>query len=57
MIIAGPLAAICDLIYRSQQPARSWFYPNRGGSLFFLPLWPLGILWLVLGIAYTTQGR
>jgi len=27
----------------------------RGGSLFFLPAWMFGALWIVLGIVYTLQ--
>ena len=57
MIIAGPLLAACDATYRWKHPAGHWFYPDRGGSLFFLPAWTFGLLWLVLGIVYTVQGR
>src|SRR4051812_28944183 len=56
MIIAGPLCAAMDLVYRFRHPDRRWFHPNWGGALFFIPVWILGIVWLVLGIVYTIQG-
>jgi len=55
MIIAGPVCAALDLVYRSRRPDRRWFHPRFGGALFFIPVWVLGILWLVLGILYTIQ--
>jgi len=57
MIVAGPLAAACDAAYRWKHSAGHWFHPDGGGSLFFLPVWTFGLLWLVLGIVYTVQGR
>jgi hypothetical protein len=33
-----------------------WVRPNRGGSLFFLPAWGLGALWIVLGVARIARG-
>jgi hypothetical protein len=57
MIIAGPLCAALDLAYRLRRSERVWLHPNSGGSVFFIPVWILGILWLVLGIAYTIQGH
>ena len=57
MIIAGPLCIAIDVIYRLRQPERRWFHPDKGGSLFFIPLWLLGIFWFVLGIVYTARGH
>lgn len=57
MIIAGPLCAALDLAYRYRRPERHWFHPNLGGALFFIPVWILGIVWLVLGMAYTIQAH
>jgi hypothetical protein len=57
MIIAGPLCAAMDLAYRFKRHAGRWFHPSYGGALFFIPVWILGVIWLVLGIAYTIQGR
>jgi hypothetical protein len=57
MIIAGPLCTAMDLVYRLKHPERRWFHPSSGGALFFIPLWLLGVIWLVLGIVYTIQGR
>lgn len=57
MMIAGPICIALDLAYRFQYSARRWFHPDAGGALFYIPVWLLGILWLVLGIAYTVQGR
>ena len=57
MIIAGPLCTAMDLVYRFKRANRRWFSPSVGGALFFIPVWILGIVWLVLGIVYTSQGR
>ncbi len=56
MIIAGPLIAILDLAYRFKSAEGHWFTPHRGGSLFFLPVWAFGALWLVLGLIYAVGG-
>lgn len=56
MILGGPLIAALDLFYRSQTRDGHWCIPHRGGSLFFLPAWVLGIVWFVLGIVYTLRG-
>jgi hypothetical protein len=57
MIIAGPLCAAMDLVYRTKHGEGRWFHPNCGGALFFIPMWILGVVWLALGIVYTIQGR
>jgi hypothetical protein len=57
MIIAGPLCAAMDLVYRAKRSGRGWFHPSLGGALFFIPVWVFGILWFVLGIVYSIQGH
>lgn len=57
MMIAGPLCVAIDLAYRIRPSERRWFHPSFGGALFFIPVWILGIVWLVLGIVYTTHGN
>lgn len=57
MVIAGPLAAVCDLVYRIKWGEGHWFHPGRGGHLFFLPVWSFGALWFVLGIVYVLRGE
>ena len=57
MIVAGPLCIALDLIYRLRRANRRWFSPAVGGALFFIPVWIVGIIWLVLGIVYTVQGH
>ncbi len=62
MILAGPLLLACDLLYRMRRPAaaessadgpvysaRTWLHPDRGGHLFYLPIWAFGVFWMVLG--------
>ncbi len=57
MIIAGPLLAAMDVTYRLKTKDGHIGIPHKGGSLFFLPAWAFGALWLVLGIVYTIQGE
>jgi len=55
MLIAGPIAALLDLVWRKRHDD-NWFRANGGGSLFWLPVWLFGLLWLVLGVVYTIRG-
>ena len=55
MMMAGPLVALLDLGYRRRYAEGSWLHRHKGGSLFFLPLWAFGILWLILGTVYTLR--
>jgi hypothetical protein len=57
MIIAGPLCTAMDTFVRLRKAGRRWFHPEAGGNLFFIPIWLLGIVWLVLGLVYTVRGR
>ena len=56
MIVAGPLLAAMDIVYRLKSHDGHIYIPHKGGSLFFLPAWAFGALWFVLGIVYTVQG-
>ena len=53
MMIAGPLTAMFDIAYRLIKKDGRLFVSDRGGSLFFLPVWYFGVFWLALGVAYT----
>ena len=57
MILAGLLGAAMDLVYRARRSGRRWLHPSFGGALCFIPVWVLGIVWLVLGVASVIQGR
>ena len=57
MIIAGLSCAAMDLVYRARRSGHRWLHANFGGALFFIPVWILGIVWLVLGVASAIQGR
>jgi|WetSurMetagenome_2_1015567.scaffolds.fasta_scaffold471294_2 hypothetical protein len=62
MAMAGPLMAVCDLLYRMRKAAapaaatsvtpygvRTWFAPRAGGHILFIPVWALGLFWAGLG--------
>jgi hypothetical protein len=53
MLVMGPLTVLFDLAYRLTVAGGHWLYPSQGGSLFFVPAWTLGVLWIVLGIERT----
>ena len=53
MIISGPIITILDIVYRLRSEDKNLFKSLKGGSLFFLPVWCFGLLWLILGIIYT----
>jgi hypothetical protein len=57
MVIAGLSCAAMDLAYRVRRSRRRWLHPNFGGALCFIPVWILGIVWLVLGAASAIQGH
>jgi hypothetical protein len=56
MVIAGPITSAIDIVYRIKSKNGHWLNPNRGGSLFFLPVWCFGLLWLIFGIIYMIKG-
>jgi hypothetical protein len=56
MMIAVPLCLTMDAVYRFMLSGRRWFHPSLGGAQFFIPMWILGIIWLVLGVVYAIQG-
>ncbi len=57
MIVAGPLLIVSGIWHRMSLGASAWFRPRAGGSLFFAPVWLWGVIWSVLGVVYTLQGR
>jgi hypothetical protein len=56
MLVLGPIVAATDLIFRFSHRDGHWFWPKRGGQLFFLPVWMFGVLWTVLGAVYLYRG-
>ena len=56
-LMGGIFLLIFDLGYRLLRKEGHWLKPNLGGSLFFLPAWAFGALWIVLGAVYTAQGK
>jgi len=54
MMVAGPLCTLFDLFFRWKSIGGHWLSPNGGGMFFFIPLWMLGILWLILGMMRAT---
>jgi hypothetical protein len=57
MMIAGPLCVALDVSYRRSRLECRWFHPEAGGNLLLIPIWLLGIVWLVLGAFYTIRGH
>lgn len=53
MLIGGPLIIALDAGYRMIAHDGDWTTPDRGGSLFFLPAWCVGIFWTILGAIYS----
>lgn len=49
MLAGGVLVLVFDLAYRLLRKNGHWLSPDKGGSLFFLPAWIFGALWIVLG--------
>jgi len=45
VLIGGPVAMVLDLIYRTER--RRWFHPRGGASLFYVPVWLLGVFLVV----------
>jgi hypothetical protein len=55
-LVGGALTLVLDLAYRLLRKEGHWLRPNQGGSLFFLPAWCFGALWVVLGIVRMLYG-
>ena len=49
MIVAGVLVSLIDFTMRATRDDGHMFHPAKGGSLFFIPVWLLGVLWVALG--------
>jgi hypothetical protein len=56
MIVGGALVALLDFTYRVTAQNGNWLSPARGGMLFFIPLWILGVFWVGLGTWYLVAG-
>ena len=41
---------------RAQAMGLDWLRPSTGGSLFYVPVWGLGVLWIVLGTSRLAHG-
>ena len=48
LAIAAGLCLALDIFWRVGKGKRKWFRPANGGSIFYMPLWLLGIAWLGL---------
>jgi hypothetical protein len=57
MVISGLVAMVLDFTYRFMKAVPRYFHPKGGGSVFFLPVWLFGVIWLVLGVVYTIRGH
>jgi hypothetical protein len=48
LAIAAGMCLVLDLFWRTGKGKRKWFRPSSGGSLLYMPLWFLGLMWLGL---------
>jgi len=48
LALAAALCLALDIFWRVGKGKRKWFRPASGGSIFYLPLWFLGLTWLGL---------
>lgn len=53
MIIGASIIISADLLVRLKGQDGHWLRPSGGGALLFIPLWIVGIIWLVLGVLET----
>jgi hypothetical protein len=51
MMIAGPLLAAVDLVYRRAKRGRL-VGGTAGGTFLFVPVWIWGVFWTALGAYY-----
>lgn len=49
LFFGGPFIILADMLYRIRVGEGKWFSPNSGGHIFYIPMWIVGILWVVLG--------
>jgi hypothetical protein len=49
MLVGGLLALVLDLVYRMDKGEGSLLHPRRGGHVFFIPAWVLGLGLLMTG--------
>jgi hypothetical protein len=50
LAVIGPISAAIDLGYRVTSPSGHWLFPNHGGKLLFVPVWFLGVFWIIYGV-------
>ena len=55
MLVAGPLLAIADLLYRRHKHVRL-LRGAGGGTFLLLPVWLWGVFWTGLGAFYYVRG-
>jgi hypothetical protein len=52
MLVGGLLALVLDLIYRMDRGEGSLLHPRRGGHVFFIPAWAIGLVLFMTGALY-----
>lgn len=52
MMVAGLLALSLDVIYRMDKGEGSLLHPRRGGHVFFIPAWVVGLGMFMMGVLY-----
>ena len=60
MLVGGILALVFDLIYRMDKGDGSLLHPRRGGHVFFIPAWVIGLGLFMMGalhLALPEHGR
>jgi hypothetical protein len=50
MATAGILLIPMDLSWRLRQKERDLFNHKKGGNLFYVPVWVMGVVWMALGV-------
>ena len=56
-MIAGSIVTASDLTYRLRSKNGHIFEHDGGGSFFFIPMWCLGIVWVIFGIVSTLRDQ
>lgn len=50
VVVGGLLTLVLDLIYRMDKGEGSLLHPRRGGHVFFIPAWVLGLGFFMTGV-------
>jgi hypothetical protein len=53
LAVAAGMCFVLDIFWRVGKGKRKWFRTGSGGTIFYMPLWLLGLAWLAL-CAYQT---